>query len=1379
MSNKCLYIPRAKNGKPSQLFRDINSIIKNREAAKRLWGFTRTDLFNSEFSDQPVDENGEITFEALRDIIGLDSMLSQAKQDDILARDTGIISDNGTDAVFDSAADAMSREERYNSEAKTNIAVTAETSDGRYKVERRERTPGNIAEADRDEKRRRLNTKLINLINRLGFDVSFMDDPSYEAVFSPKKAELNADNLKAIIMVANNEKGLNSIPEEVSHLVLAGLKGNELKRRLDGLFTDDVVKSVLGERYNWYYNRYSKGQTPVEERLRDEAEGQALAAMLKKDSGIYQPGSEQTSAIDAIGDRKGILNILRRLWEHVKSMFTKNTSTNEIDDIIFNAAGALRPIADMIENDEIDTIIDKDLIEKSEELFDLNQQVEKIEEITQAGEAMLSKRLYILQSTQSNVDTKQLRKTIANIRDDIDKQRYYNACVRVLWYVGNEAEQIARDSKTLGFVHSGTTDLNMIQKEAELVRRISTVINGYSAYLTTLRKMPDYVEKGEINMDAEAAERIAEFSVEYLDKLNLLNSEMKQLRYAVLKQLITLYYGDMGNAPETFEASDRAKFESVDTILRYASSDTSWWDTNVFSAGDSRNTLLNVIHKIVVSQQAKRNSRINRECAKMQEADARLRAAGHSSDFIYQKDQNGVPTGYYVAPVDFAKFEQDRNEFIQSLEDRDDLDYYSIQREINKWDAEHTEEVEVGEPDSDGIRRTEMMPKAYAADHTIMYAVPGFQSGWTQEQKDYYDAVISMKASMDSVLPVSMQGLYNAPQVRKEISQMFDNGGKDALRTIWGNWKKQFSITVDNMDYGNAARKATLDFNNKEIKRVPVYFVQKLENQRDLSTDGTHAMFNYIAMAVNYSEMNRLAAAMALMQDYVSDTTEEGYEVRQTNGGVPVIDSFVQGGRTYWRQLVKKGEGTNSAKAITTYIDRQFFNETKKSIGNLPIQIKGKSVSGDAIANLLLKATSVSRIGLNVLSGITNITQGETQILQEATTERYFGMKDYAWSKKEYGKLLPEYMGHFNSADRHDKMFMLINQFNSSEDFFRDMRERDFNPNALKRVMGRGNIFFLNSMGEHYLHTSGMLMVLHHEKVKRLNGNTTEEVPLYDVIKQVHDKDGWRLELDDDIQFSDTKKAFLSGRGFTDGIVKKEDKDKLFEGLAIYINNINAGMHGGYSEAEKGNINQHVLLQFFNQFRQWMWGMYNKLYSRPYYDAVMGVQREGVYYSLFKFAQGLLHDMKNMSIKEAINNNHLTPEQKKAVRIAYTQCGTLFMLWLICLMTKGWKDDDDRARRLLAYSVKRLHLETGALSPWPPTFVKNVFTLVQSPAAGVKTLETVAQIFNLGGYWDEINAGRYKGWSKSAKALYTITPLYNIQKVIDMKDYNYMFNIFK
>jgi hypothetical protein len=306
-----------------------------------------------------------------------------------------------------------------------------------------------------------------------------------------------------------------------------------------------------------------------------------------------------------------------------------------------------------------------------------------------------------------------------------------------------------------------------------------------------------------------------------------------------------------------------------------------------------------------------------------------------------------------------------------------------------------------------------------------------------------------------------------------------------------------------------------------------------------------------------------------------------------------------------------------------------------------------------------------------------------------------------------------------------------------------------------------------------------MLMILHHEKVKRAS-DPNKEVSLYDVIKPVHDENGWHLELDDDIEFVDKNRAFLQTDNLKGKqIIKKSDRDALFENLALYINKINADMHGGYSEAEKGNINRKAIGQAILQFRQWMFGMYNKLYARSYYDAVNKVMREGGYRSIGKFITGTIHDWKNMSLKLAIENNQLTYEEKQNARVALVQSALFVILCVMCKATAGWKDEDDRNTRLMAYSLKRLRMETGALVPWPPSFIENIFTLIQSPAAGVNTLQNVMGIFDLNNLFDEVGAGRYKGWNKALKALWTSTPLYNIQKLIDMKDYNYMFNIFK
>lgn len=1368
MAQACNFIPNAANGNESILFRDLNNRIKNREAVKSLYAFTRTALFRSEFSDMPVDKNGEITYDALNSIFDIERTFSDKEKDNSKAISTGVTNRNGRPSSFDSPDAAMEAAERYNDTAEKSVA-TVRKDGNKYVTEVNEKDTASVAEADRNRARARLNASLISYLNKLGFGVTVEDNLNHPGIFDPTRAEWNADTLKNAIAISKGESGYEALPEEFSHLMLAGLRNHELKKRADLLFTDDVVRMVLGNDYNRYYRLYNGKSMPVEDLLRDEAEGKVLADLIKTESSFVQ----DTPYADSVSRQPGIINIIRRIWNAIKSMFRK-ASVSDIDNLIADARNAMRDVLNVIESDDIETVIDRELIKANETMYNTQEQVEKMAEIAEQGEVLLAQRLDILKHSLNEAGTEQtktLTKSIIKIRDDIEKQQYYAACSKTLANIGTEILSIMDDVKKLGYIHNTSTDLNVISREAETVKTIYTIVTGYMPYIVTMKELPDLVSKGEINMDADAANRLATYADMYKDHLDSLAKQMSNLRYSVLKQVVTLFYGNMGEAPDTFEGTEENRWKSVDTILQYADKDINWFDGNVFSAGDSRNPLLNVIHNIVVTTRAKRDNEINKYCAAMQEADTKLRQAGFSNEFVYELDERGTPTGFYKAPVDIARYYRDREAFKDSM-DIDVIGKNEFEKRLAKWDEEHLEEVEVGKVRPDGTRRKETMPRAYAEDGSVMYAIPDFQAGWSQAQKDYYAKLIEMKAEMDEFLPEQMRCLYGAPQVRKSVTQMFDKGPKNALKTVWGDWKRKNMIVSDNTNYGNII--TSLDFNGKEIKRVPIYFVERLDDLKDLSTDATHAMFNFMSMAVNFREMNKLSAAMSLMQDYVSDTSDSGYDVRQVEAGKPIIESFMSVSKQYYRQMVKRGEGTNISKAIVKYIDRQFYGKTRKPLPD--INVLGKTISLEALANALLNITSKSRIGLNVLSGITNITQGETQIIEEATTGRYFNGKDYAWAKAEYNALLPAYMGEFNSADRHDKMYMLINQFNSSEDFFRDMMDKDFNKSALKRVVGRGNIFFLNAIGEHYLHTTGMLMVLNHEKVKRLSDN--KETTLYKVIKQVHDENGWHLELDDDIQFLDTKKAFLNGRGFTDGIVRKSDRDKLFEGLNTYINNINAEMHGGYSEAEKGNINQSILMRFFNQFRQWMWGMYNKLYSGSYYDAVMGVQKEGVYVSVFKFWQGLLHDMKNMSIKEAWNSNSMSPAEKKKARIAWTQAGIMGVLALLCWMTQGWKDDDEMGHKLLAYSIMRLRLETGALTP-SLEGIRNITTLVQSPAAGVKSLEGIAEIFNIGNYWNEINSGRFKGWSKAEKTLYTLTPIYNIQKVIDMKDYNYMFNIFK
>ena len=1612
MKTSCKRIPDAPNGKPSKLFSDIQSHVHNRDITKRIWGFTQTDLFKSEFSDLAVDENGEVTYDEVARVLNLDSIFTESEKEVNEAIRSGIITPDGDPKSYSKAEVALSKAKEFNDTAKHKIVVVREV-DGKYKTFLEDNTAMALADADRNEIRRNLNKALLSLLQtKLGFNVDFADDIGYNGVFDPIMAEENAYNLKTLIRVAKNEAGLEALPEEVSHLIIAGLKDHPLKQRLDAVFTDQVVEHILGDKYEYYVKKYKDGNMLISDRLREEAEGQMLASMLlgesqtavvasyfrealtddnrnllldstkpfiqqaknianalgikilaqENQSGIYQGNSElsykfhlkekdnkkvdlfvsllsdlgyeyqdagiaakyveakNSNAIElvakipqnaTIADVKKVLKehgiegasinqkdktltitafseeeqqdyynklkgteyeptefryqdsryldnrsrqetyrswlegrqesnrddlrdavekalsiaeaaskfqgegqeqqrleasknaaanwdkthsrsavaktihggaktLLSRLWNYVKDKVSKNLSEDDINNAMIEAEHALRPIADLVNSGEIHKILSREQILKHEKMYDLSAKTERLAEMAEDGEVLLSKKLSILQNTQTEEDTVRLQNDIRTVRNALNKQHYAAACFHTLSTISKDVKELMKDAEKAGSIYSGATDLNLISAQAGLVGRMSTAIAAYTKYLTTMTQIPALIKRGQIEMDEAWVPMLTQLATESLSCLNDLQEDINSLRKAVLESFVSLYYGENGKKPENFVEQGDIKWQSVQMILS-KTQDTSWWDTSLFSAGDSRNPLINTIHKIIVTQQSKRNNIINKFCAKMQEEDKKLRDAGYENSFIYELDKDGIPTQYYKSPYDFVKFDEAYKTYADLINNNDDLEVYEKRRLMDKWESENLEEVEVGEPDVHGHRRTEWMPKKE------IYGNPDFQKGWSKAQIDYYDAVIKMKAEMDSYLPVAQQHLYLAPQVRKSVSQMFDKGGRGAAGNFWNKFVKDISVITDSDEYSETGmekktRTVLLDFSGKQIKRVPTYYTKPLEDPRDLSTDGTHAMFSYIAMAVNFSEMGKLANAMRLLQDHVNS---DKFEVVQTSGGKIIIDMFKALGRNYGREYVKTGEGTRVVKAINEYIDRLMFNDTKEVMGAIPITTT-KEIDKDALFNLFMKITSKGKMGFNILSGITNVTQGETQMVAEASAKRYFDPKSFAAAKAEYHKLLFDYIGNFNSADRHDKMYMLINQFNSSEDFFKDMKDKDFNKSAMKRVMGRGNIYFLNSMGEHYLHTAGMLSILKFEKVYRASDPEKKEISLYDAIKQVHDDNGWHLELDSDIVFIDKNRAFLQNAKLNKKSVisAKEDRDALFESLAVYINHINAGMHGGYSEAERGNNNRQALWRAILQFRQWMFGMYNKMYSRPYTDTIMNTNAEGGYYRIYKFCMGVMHDWKNMSLKLAFENNHLTKEQKQNIKVAMAQSLMFVLVTSLCMLTKGWRDKDDRNLRLLAYQMKRLELELGAIVPNPTTFIKNIFTLIQSPAAGIKTLENLSQMFDLTylAFWSKdsyIQSGRFKGWWRPFRAAWTASPIYNIQRLVDMDDYNYMFNIFE
>ena len=639
-SRSCKLYPEAPNGQRSILFEELQARTHDRESAKNLWAFTQTPLFKESFRDLTLDKNEEPTYESVARALQLDEIFSKTDQDRNRALDMGIMNRSGQPVKFDSPSVAMTRAEEFNDSAQRLVAVPQMDEDGKAIIQLDDNTPLSVAEADRNRARRQLNKLLIGLLQRNGFNMEFVEDPDYAALFNPLFAEDNANDLRIVIRAAKNEQGLDAIPEEVSHLIIAGMKNHVLKQRADALFTDEVVRQVLGDEYEEYRKRYAKGRTALEDRLREEAEGKVLASLLKGEP-LEVPKAKQS----------GIRSIMQRIWNWVKEQVFGKMSEETIDDLVAHARSSMQSIADLVESGEVDTVLDKDLIMAHDEMYALERETENLSDIAIKGEALLAQRLKILEESEGKVDSKALRRQIKNARRALESQKYESACYTILTSIGKEVTDLMAQAKKIGGIHNGSTDLNVICAEADTVERMGVAVQAYMEYLKQLEDLSFLVKEGLIEMDEDWVQPIVEQATKFRHQLENLNKQYGQLRYSVLRSLVSLFYGINGEKPATFEENDTYKWESVDTILSKMNDDIGMMDTTVFSAGDSRSPLINVLHRIVVEQQAKRDNRIYKAIAKLQEAEEKLQKAGYENKFVCQSKSAWAARRYLASPV--------------------------------------------------------------------------------------------------------------------------------------------------------------------------------------------------------------------------------------------------------------------------------------------------------------------------------------------------------------------------------------------------------------------------------------------------------------------------------------------------------------------------------------------------------------------------------------------------------------------------------------------------------------------------------------------------------------------------------------------------------
>ena len=1359
MLNSCDIIPKVGKSR-SKLFEDLLAHTNNRSLTKQLWAVSQSRELLKNVKGLEMDENGEPTYESFSKALGLDSIIGKSQKGYSDAISLGLLNNNNESIEYDIADVIMNKAISFNDTHDDFVAVVSE-KDGKYIATVNYRDLDNLGKAKKLKFKSVLNNKLLSIMNTLGFDVSFSEDSKLQNLFNPLLAEENAGTLKSVIRVSKGQQGEDSLPEEVAHLIIAGMHNHSLYSRIASTFTDDVVKLVLGEDYESYYELYKDGSQDVGAYLRDEAIGKMLSSMMKGDTAKT--------------------TLFERLLEAAKSRFKKG-SVEEVEKAIRDAWSATESLSNIITDnpESLRTVLDNAIVMSSRVFYNLVKETDKLKEIAEKGEALLSKRLSLeylgqVDSTESSFS----KEAINTTRALIIQKRYTTACFSVLNEIARQMLDIKEKNDEIAKIRDDEeVDLQRVNSAAKQLLRVEKFNSAYSDYISTLQSINLLVESGEIDLADEDVDAIIEKASEISTAQNYLSNSITDLRFNILKNLLILYYGK-----EKFMGmqQDSSTAMSVEALLEKADKDIGMLDGLITSLGESRSPILTIVHEMVARQQAIRDRHINSHVRYIQSISAKLHEAGYSNDFVYDRDEEGNPTGWYISPYKIAQWYKDRDAEIKKFEEGG-LEKWRIEDQITEWERNHIHAIQ----DDNGD--VYYIPYKKGLNGENIYESDALAK-LTPAQREYYNALMQLKQMQDAKIPIA-HGLYFrewlAPQMRGDLLNQIDfSDPKKAITKYWTKLKSNFEKQEDTEEFGeevvsydeNGVKYKITDFKGNPIKKIPVYFTHMLKDMSILNTDASQAMIAYVAMAENYSEMSKMADALILLNNYMQDK-ETGFKVKASEGGKSLRSKFRTINKDYEEDLFIRGSDTKISQQLNQFLDRILFGIKQKDEGEIKI---GKNyVSINSLESMFKDYVSKLGIGLNLFSGISNVTMGEAQMGIEASSGRYFDFKELVKAHKEYDTLLPKLLGNLNRMQKTDKLSLLVDTFNATEDFFREAKEDSYKKSAFRRIIGKGGWFFLQTAGEHKLHVTGMLAMLMHIK-------GTDGTSFYDHISVEKDPEtGEYLLAFKDFTIEANGQPYLKfmDKYIKDGKITIGDNnpdalDQFIENLNVYINRVNSQMHGGYSDTEKGNINRTFLGRMLMQFRQWMPATYGKRFSRQYYDPIMDKTVEGTYVSYGRFIKELFLDAKRGEIAYKLHWDQLSQEEKDNIIRARSELLLFLSLNVLARLTVGWKDKDRPwLAKMVKYQIDRLKMETGAMIPWT-TMPENFMQILNSPMAGTSALQDVLDLFEIHHMFDKIESGRYEGWSVWERDALQALPYRNLVKAFDLKDENYIFNVFR
>lgn len=1320
----CAIIPTvtSRDGKKvdSRLFQDLLSFLSNnRKEAIRLYLITKNPKFIQEWNPKlKLDNNDEPTISSLLQKTDLKKFINESMVLEKLNRDIGHYeknTDRSTSWIKNSEnyKKLTDKARKFNSTSEFKDEYVARVTDVpssesqkafiEIRIDRRNKLYS--LESEKMEYNEALNEKLKDILSRHGISVGVLTElekrQGLNGVADFDKAQRTAEGMIELIRLANGIRGEKVLPEEFAHVALEMLGDNPISNRLINLIVSkDLAREIIGKEYENYYTMYKGDKV----KLAKEAAGKLLAKHLL-----------QAETIPA----KPYRNLLQRLIESIKE-FLKKLSASSIQRAMMEADKSFGTLAQNILNGSLDSTMSIDNIDNSDLYYSTTERVKRDRALLQKIIDNEVKRLAVYEKRTHNVSFAESQKEIiseleSKLRDGAEIEGIYCFLDHTLEIIG----QMRNKLKSL----VNTEGLSANQK-AKVLRDIRNYYYSYKGILRDIREALLEEEDLEDNRYGERVKVVLENTQNLLENIKI---KYDKVAMPLFVDFIKPYVGDGITVPfgkykgQTFTAED---------IITKAPEDISFFDRWLDSMADSSNYALKIIDQIVKRSKEKARLRVIDKMKELQALGIKLELAGYKNTaWMFERDSQGNLTGRYISKINYGLFREATKKMLQRLQEKygenpEGKDLVAMREEKKAWFKANMDE-----------NNGKYTPKIYAEDGSLLYGNADFLN-LTDAQRDFYNAVMGIKAELDNMLPENFTTLTRAVRIRKDLVERVkaSNSVKSGAKAIWEDIKDQFIRRSDDEEFGD--RTTFKDFEDREVQMLPIYYtkLRKGENFNDLSTDVVTTMTAYAAMAIDYDEMNDVIHILEVGRDVMHDN----FRPSKTRGDKPLIERVKAAGRTV-ENKVTKGGNNRVLERLDDYFEMQVYNRYLADEGTF-----GKSKIDKAkAANFLNKLTSINTIAINPLLSISNIATGKVMMRIESFCKEYFSPSNVLKADKYYGTALPAYLAEAGKRVKTSKLALWSELFNVMQDFEQSPRELKFTRSWFTRMFGTSALYILQDAGEHWLQHRTSLALADAYKMKAPNGKL---VSLWDAMEVKY--------------IDENNKALGAKLVVKEGYTKKDGTEFTEEDIYKFSRKsaaINQRMHGIYNKLDRSAVQRLALGRMAIMFRKWIKPSLNRRFKSAQKNFDLDSWTEGYYRTTGRFLTQLAKELRHLQFHAAANWRALTDEERANILRARNEVVQyLAIIGLLALI--DW-DDKNRPwlEKMIEYQLRRLKTEVGVMVPGKP-MIDESLKIIKSPSAVITTIQSTLDLIGLlnpYNYGEDaiIESGQFKGKTKAYRLL--------------------------